>query len=177
MSQNAPLLQALEIQQEDIDANRNGEFSPRQLRKLRGRVRARLLPLGAFAAMMLIATLFPLQGLLNIRNMEDSDSFSQFGWAIIFLLVLLAFFTIRQIVAEYRRENTKIASAQLKTIRGPVKMSVDTNDNGDALHTIRIGSQRFRVIPPVYEAFEPKARYTLYYTSTTSEIVGAEREE
>lgn len=168
------LLKALEIQAEDIEANRQGSLSKRQLNRLRDRHRSRLIPLGAFMMMLVMVILVTLQGIFGQLNNFGEAQYGTLAWGIIAIMAILVITTLRTIAAQWRKASLSISRAELKSVRGPIKHSVEKDDNGDAWHYVRIGSQKFRVIPPVYEAFAPKGKYTIYYTSTTQEVVGAE---
>lgn len=169
------LLKALEIQAEDIDINRNGQFSPRQMKKLRSRNRARMIPLGAFVMLLFMMMLFTLQGIVGQVRATGESSYGTMAWALIAIMGFMGVTTGRMIWREAAKANAAIQQAELKQIRGPIKLFVEADSNNDKWHYVRIGSQKFKVIPPVYQAFEPKKKYVLYYTSTTQQIVGAER--
>lgn len=175
MHMDETLLNALEITEEDVAINRDGQLSPRQMKKLRSRNRARMIPLGAFVMLLVLLVLFTLQGILGQIASTGESQYGAFAWVMIAILAVMGFTTTRMIWSELSKANAAVKNAELRQIRGPVKLSIETDDNGDNWHIVRVGSQRFKVIPPVYAAFEHKQKYALYYTSTTQKIVGAER--
>lgn len=168
------LYKALKIQADDVEANRNGEFSKRQLSNLRGETRAKIMPMAGFVFAMLAVLTFTGSSLFR-QQAGPGDAPVNFAWGIMVLIGVMGISTGRLIWTEWAKSTAAIRAAELKTVRGPVKHSAEPDEKGNTWHYVRIGSQKFRVILPVYEAFEPKAKYTIYYTSTTKEIVGAER--
>ncbi|MCS7071665.1 MAG: hypothetical protein NZM00_09180 [Anaerolinea sp.] len=165
VSTATPLMTALNFTEIDLNANRAGDLSLAQAERLRKNWRRTLwvtLPL-------VIAVLVGASLLIYLGQRQNNGIIAIMGIA---LTVLNAYIVGRLAQARYR------LSADLRpplVIQdGQVERTLRIVGRG-RLYVLKIDGRELLVTRPIFNAFEDKARYRLYRTPASKQILSAER--
>lgn len=168
------LIQVFRFNIDDLQANRNGQFSSAQMRRLRGERWRKVWPYLSFAILGgLMAVFMGLNYSAGTRAGGDVNiGFIVFGIAVFF--GVLAIVSLWRIVPAWRKATRNLKDEELKVMSGPIKCIIEKDKQGDPLYFVRIGSQKFALSQKQYAAFSDGVRYKLYYASVSRLVLAAE---
>ncbi|MCA9904441.1 MAG: hypothetical protein KC547_11340 [Anaerolineae bacterium] len=164
---DAELMAALDITQQDLDANRAGRLSQRQRERLEGTRRFwdTLDRLTKIASPILI-------GLTILDGIRLGDTVSSRA-AIIGLICILALIFFLYVGSRRRSLDRDLSTGDVTSIEGIAKLTKFRRRNG-VRHRISIGQEHFDVPSHVFMAFEDGTRYIVYFISHSRKMIAAE---
>ncbi len=156
------LMEALNFDETDLAANREGRFSQDQYEDLSRRWRTMLI------AMAFLVIFSPVMCILTIIVHEHNSASRDFN-AYLFAAMAAAFGCLL-IASNYKRVKADLDGAEVRIVEG--RVSLDVKSNQDL--SIRIRNQKFRVKKEVFLAFKNGDPYVIYYTPNTRAILSVE---
>lgn len=164
-SASAGLMTALNFTEIDLNANRTGDISLTQAERLRKSWRRTLW----ISLLILFAVLIGASLLIYTGQRQGNGILLVMGVA---LTIINAFIMGRLVQARYRL----VADLRPPVVvhDGQIERTLRIIGRG-RLYILKIDGRELIVTRPIFNAFEDKARYRLYRTSASKQILSAER--
>jgi hypothetical protein len=149
----------------DLDANRAGHLTPKQIERLLAENRTT--NQGLVGIMIFLSVIFLGLGLMGLNDTGNS------GIAWVMALVWLGMVALfGSLIWDNRRVQDEIRQGQVESVQGPVQCYTGGKN---ARYNCRVGDLIFSGIrQEVYTAFRHLDVYTLYYLPRSKRIVAAE---
>lgn len=158
----------LDFNDDDLNANRRGQLSQRQLERLRGRRRASVLVAVAIVVVAaLLATVFIFWGQVN-------GSLVMMVAGIGITLVAAAVTGI--FARHWMRLTTDIDSGTAQILSGTLERVLKPINRGNAAYVLRIDGVDIATSKETFKAFKHNAPYRLYITKYSRVLLSAEAE-
>lgn len=174
--QNSTLRDSLRFGETDLEANRRGEITKSQIRRLRGIRRISLLEMIVYVGLLLMLAWF-FVGVPHEANIVGIVVFLVMGLSVVWALALV----IREITY-FVNLSRDLQAPQINTITGAGKLVIDLLHGrpvhmtylviGDHWFNVRRHNHYFRLNPSV--AFSEGTCYTVFYVPNSRTLVSAE---
>ncbi len=165
MTELQSLDSALDFNAADLDANRAGQLSPRQIERLR-KTRRRNLSIGAALVLALIVV---SSGFLYFGAAQKSLILSLVGIGVTLCNAALLGVSVRAAL----RLSSDIDKRAVQTLAGPIKHTIRVTGRV-ATYIIHSSGQEIVVSKPTFFALKENAAYRLYRTPEASVLLSAE---
>jgi len=165
------LFERLGFDENDLDDNRKNRLSYQQSKKLIAAAqKTKLVILGILFLSGII--LLPLSHVIQAQPGNFATGVSILaGW-----VILAGFLVFR--LQRGDSYSADVTQGRVETVRGKVERSTSATSNHRIHYQLQVGTTTFeKVEPTVYEAFNPKDSYTIYYAPRSKMIVAAEHLE
>lgn len=162
----AELMFLLDFNDDDLNANRDGQLSARQLERLRGRRRASVT---VAASIVLIAALAAAV-FIFLGQVNGSLVLTIIGVGITLVAAAITGIFARH----WMRLTTDIDSAAAQILTGDLERVLKPVSRGNAAYVLRIDGQDIATSKETFKAFKHNAPYRVYITKYSRVLLSAE---
>lgn len=165
------LLKTMGMTYADLHRNREGQLSPRQVKRIR------VWRLGwtiGLVSILLSMTVFlppPIEHLFGIVVGQQSVSLSFFLKLIGAIVPLLGMWYV---LDRMHKINHDLESNLVASVQGKITLEIKKNGDRPYEYAVIIHNERFVIPRKVHNAFDNSQRYRIYYTVRTRRLLAAE---
>ena len=154
------LMDALAFDEDDLDANQAGHFSPEQRARFIGEQRKIAVFAGFFTLLLALW--------IGATRLNAAAAPALFVFIPIFAALFLTY------AVKVLRLSSDLREDRVLTAEGRVALSMKGSGSNQVECTVKVGAMRFRVKQPVFLAFKNGDPYCIYYTRRSKRLLSAE---